>query len=436
MTSTSFSTSHSFIFLILFCICLPPYYGQTLRLHSVSDLRQGGNDAGYTLDGLRMIGSRRKLLNTVNFGDNGTYQKTIDITDEYFLSGTLSDVLNRTDIDLFFFGAFDKLENSLVPFTPQELDDLWTWSQNGGKLIIAASALYRSFSYDPEILNSRWGFEIEPVGGTNIQLIPTAVGSQTAIFNGPFGQIPGHRQGGGAQGYFSKLPPNSIVLAVDQSNRPTLIFDCETLDLITADVDVYTDLSGVSNNFEINTVADQFWANTIVFMDQELAELPNIKRQEDSLRVGDYLSYSWTLNGDSLENGDQASIRIFNPGTYQVTVTDKLGCSFQTEVTIPAEEVPETSPISVRVPLIPNIITPNDDDLNDRFVIPGEFLGLTSEIFDRWGRPVWTGDPSGNGWDGTQNGRPASEGVYYVLTTGNWNDGFPFTIKTKLTLLR
>jgi gliding motility-associated-like protein len=72
--------------------------------------------------------------------------------------------------------------------------------------------------------------------------------------------------------------------------------------------------------------------------------------------------------------------------------------------------------------LIPNIFTPNADNKNDRFEIPGieNFPGSRMIIYNRWGKVVYESDsygfPMPNGfWDGKhyKSGRRVDDGVYF-----------------------
>lgn len=67
---------------------------------------------------------------------------------------------------------------------------------------------------------------------------------------------------------------------------------------------------------------------------------------------------------------------------------------------------------------IPNVFTPNADNLNDSFVYTGcEGYYLEMEIFNRWGNVVFHTQQPNVFWDGTVGGKPAAEGVYlYTLT--------------------
>jgi len=72
-------------------------------------------------------------------------------------------------------------------------------------------------------------------------------------------------------------------------------------------------------------------------------------------------------------------------------------------------------PCSLRVP---DAFTPNNDNINDRFVINVaencEIIKFSLQIFDRWGRTVYSSsstDPN-QAWDGTLDGSELRDGVY------------------------
>jgi gliding motility-associated-like protein len=76
---------------------------------------------------------------------------------------------------------------------------------------------------------------------------------------------------------------------------------------------------------------------------------------------------------------------------------------------------------------IPNLFSPNNDGQSDVFAISGlqDFPNFTLQIFDRWGSDVYNYKNNGNltplWWNGTNNGKPVPEGVYYYIL--NFNDG-------------
>jgi len=62
---------------------------------------------------------------------------------------------------------------------------------------------------------------------------------------------------------------------------------------------------------------------------------------------------------------------------------------------------------------IPNIITPNGDGVNDVFKYQNdEFWNIKTQIFNRWGQLVFSGEGSER-WDGRFQGNQVSDGVYF-----------------------
>jgi gliding motility-associated-like protein len=63
--------------------------------------------------------------------------------------------------------------------------------------------------------------------------------------------------------------------------------------------------------------------------------------------------------------------------------------------------------------LIPNLITCNGDGHNDSFIIPGLGNGVTLEIYNSWGKPVFRKENYDN--EAAWNGNGESEGMYYFI---------------------
>ncbi len=64
----------------------------------------------------------------------------------------------------------------------------------------------------------------------------------------------------------------------------------------------------------------------------------------------------------------------------------------------------------IGAPFIPNVITPNGDGLNDKFVVEKIHFGWWSlEVVNRWGKQVYQSFDYRNTWTGDN----LSSGVYY-----------------------
>ena len=122
-----------------------------------------------------------------------------------------------------------------------------------------------------------------------------------------------------------------------------------------------------------------------------------------------------------------------NPGTYTATITleGTNGCDF-------SENLPFTILPSVTLENlnIPNVITPNDDQLNDALVLDNLFLNCTSFeliLLNRWGHVVYEMTNSSTPFSGKDaSGNDLEEGVYFYKLTTNDNK----VVSGHLTVIR
>lgn len=88
--------------------------------------------------------------------------------------------------------------------------------------------------------------------------------------------------------------------------------------------------------------------------------------------------------------------------------------------------------------IIPNIITPNADGINDYFVIEDlEHREMNVQIFNRWGVVVYQNNSYQNNWNGKTKGKEVADGTYYyVLKATNKNNNKVAEYHGSLTVLR
>lgn len=110
------------------------------------------------------------------------------------------------------------------------------------------------------------------------------------------------------------------------------------------------------------------------------------------------------------------------------TVTDENGCKTTATHVVP---FPEDGCF-----LIVPIVTPNGDGDNDYFKITCiERVPNTVEIYDRWNQSAGKYTNYANSWDGTRNGVPVPEGVYFVVVNLTDFQGRPMTLKGYVNVL-
>lgn len=150
-------------------------------------------------------------------------------------------------------------------------------------------------------------------------------------------------------------------------------------------------------------------------------------------------TYEWhfRMEGETNEQlvryEEDTQYTFTSAGTTHVTLYVNLGTD-----TLQLDSITFHVTISESKLSFPNAFSPNGDQRNDVFMAK-EYQSLTefhAYIFNRWGQKLyeWT-DPS-QGWDGTHNGTPVKEGVYFVLVRAKGADGREYNIRKDVNLLR
>ena len=88
---------------------------------------------------------------------------------------------------------------------------------------------------------------------------------------------------------------------------------------------------------------------------------------------------------------------------------------------------------------MPNAFSPNGDGINDVYQAKTGWQSIVefhAVIFNRWGQKLFEWDNPAGGWDGTHNGKPVKDGVYYCLVKARGADGIRYNIKRDVNLLR
>lgn len=148
------------------------------------------------------------------------------------------------------------------------------------------------------------------------------------------------------------------------------------------------------------------------------------------------ISYLWRFgDGDSATTRD-AKKKFTRSGSHQITLITNPG-------TRCADTISQSISIDVdnREPLfIPNIITPNQDSLNNCFRIKGLLScdEVKIEIFNRYAQKVFESTDLNFCWDGTNqaNGQALASGVYYTVIDHKPYGEEAITYKGTITLIR
>ena len=140
-----------------------------------------------------------------------------------------------------------------------------------------------------------------------------------------------------------------------------------------------------------------------------------------SLPLNEIDSILWS-DGSSCQDCILLDAAPLQNSIYAVKVVNNKGCFATDSVNIFVDQKLQID--------IPNAITPNEDGLNDVFILdflvknPDAFPKNELSIYNRWGDMVYQSKPYQNNWKGTnQNGDPLPAGTYYYILRLDLNEG-------------
>lgn len=237
---------------------------------------------------------------------------------------------------------------------------------------------------------------------------------------------------------------NSVVVTVNEpasakaGNDVAFCAGTEGVQLLATGGLVYSwsPVTGLSNSAVANPIANPLKTTTytVTVGDGECADtdqitvivnaLPTVNAGLDASLCADSagiqligkseasVAYSWSPT-TGLSNSTVAN-PIASPSEttiYTLTVRD-ANCANSDRVTVTVERC--KAPV-----IIPDVFTPNGDNVNDAWEIPGilSYDNHKVEVFNRWGNQVFESKNYTTPWDGTRNGDLLPFGTYYYIIT-------------------
>lgn len=159
-------------------------------------------------------------------------------------------------------------------------------------------------------------------------------------------------------------------------------------------------------------------------------------KEPEPIAVNGYSFVWYTSPSDSVGSLIAPVPNTATLGTYYYYVAEYLNNCVSTISTIQVDVVVCCNGLVS----IPNAFTPNNDGLNDFFMIVRSPNYVIDQffIYDRWGNKVFSGNNEVDSWDGTYNGQPADLGVYFYMITLNCTQpgGTQIIKKGDITLIR
>jgi gliding motility-associated-like protein len=143
------------------------------------------------------------------------------------------------------------------------------------------------------------------------------------------------------------------------------------------------------------------------------------------------------VDGETYVSSDILEINTesyLEEGEYEIclVVVETLnGCTDTTCQSIIVHDVPNLE--------IPNVFTPNGDNVNDEFYFPASAISeFKSVVYDRWGKVVFEFNSISDKWSGTnyKNDNLCSDGVYFYTYSGTSTNGKVYSGQGNVHLIR
>jgi len=161
--------------------------------------------------------------------------------------------------------------------------------------------------------------------------------------------------------------------------------------------------------------------------DDYMLQFEEVLENED-LMINDFVGNidEWEIS--VIEAPTNGSITFFEDGLFSYEPNESF---FGVDVfiyqicNVNCPNICDTASVTIRVVglessgecWVPNVITPNNDNLNDNFVIPclDVYPNARLCIFNRWGDRVMEESPYNNDWNGTYKGKDLAPGTYFYV---------------------
>lgn len=138
-------------------------------------------------------------------------------------------------------------------------------------------------------------------------------------------------------------------------------------------------------------------------------------------------AFQWFIDDSEFSIMTNPTYNFKNEGMHAIklVVNNQNGCT--DSITKPVVILPESD----RLLFIPNAFTPNNDGINDYFIVKhSEYFEFYLTIFNRWGEMIYSTTDLDFRWNGRYKGEDVPAGTYYYLVEGK------FSRKGNLSLIR
>lgn len=180
-------------------------------------------------------------------------------------------------------------------------------------------------------------------------------------------------------------------------------------------------------------VSDPFTSKVVVYLQPVIDAGPSFIVPQSTIVLfnptandSTVLTFQWSPpDGLSSTTVLRPTLQAMHDQVYTLTATGLGQCTATDNLTVKVFK-----PVKV-----PNVFSPNGDQINDRWEIPNlaDYPGCTIEVFNRYGQRVFSSVGYNTPWDGRANGKMLPLATYYYII--KLKNGFP-TLSGNVTILQ
>ncbi len=175
------------------------------------------------------------------------------------------------------------------------------------------------------------------------------------------------------------------------------------------------DASGNTTSVSFEVSVDEF--ENIQIENQEYTACSGSDIYASVVNYNPSSNYTWYFNNEQVSTSHELTLENVTEemsGTYQVVASYSENCQSEAEISVQ---------VNFCGIVIPNGFTPNEDGVNDNFVIENIEAYPNTQItfFNRWGNSVFQSEDYNNDWNGLSQspmnvgGNKLPEGTYYYI---------------------
>lgn len=213
------------------------------------------NSGKYSLAGMFGSPAKMKLNNRKYFGPGAPVKysiRTVQFARDITVYGLMD---NNCDIFQMGLSEGDAGGRLFSALPRRSVEELKKWSQASTDHVLLAFQSY------PSVLGN---YGKVSQGAVN-PMSATPMGDHL-LNRGPFGEVGSFNQGGAWKGAMSSIDRKACVLIKDRTDRPIAVYDRNLGSLFLSDVDMLTELGGLSKGDAITTANDRLLGNLYAFL--------------------------------------------------------------------------------------------------------------------------------------------------------------------------